>query len=152
MRISHENRNRPTSAKLLIPVGKSVSKKLIAEALHLLSAFKKPLIVLFNVIEVPSRTAPLETEPYRVQIDQAEKRLNDLAKWLTAQDLTVLVKVVVARNAAEGIVEETEGDDYAAVFMMKRRTRKGWRGLFARSVSQRVVRGANCFVITAPLD
>ncbi len=152
MRTSHENRSRQTSAKLLIPVGDSVSRKLIAEALHLLSAFKKPLIVLFNVIEVPSMTATLETEPYRLQIDQAEKRLNDLAKWLTAQDLTVLVKVVVARNVAEGIIEETESDDYAAVFMMKRKTRKGMRGIFRRSVSQKVVRGANCFVITAPLD
>ena len=152
MKTKPAKRNKPPSAKILIPVGRTVSKQLITQALHLFSVLKSPLIVLFTVIEVPSRTATLETEPYRLQINQAEKQLNDLSKWLTTQNLLVRVKVVVARNIAEGIIDETESDDYAAVFMMKRRTRKGWRGLFTRSVSQRVVRGANCFVMTAPLE
>ena len=152
MKTRSENRIRPTSAKILIPVGKAFSKQLITQALHLFSVFKNPLIILFSVVEVPSRTGTLETEPYRVQINQAEKKLNDLSKWLTAQDLKVRVKVVVARNVAEGIVEETESDGYTAVFMMKRRTKKGWRGLLTRSVTQRVVRRANCFVMTAPLE
>ena len=152
MRDGRENRSALTSAKILIPVGSAVSKKRITEALHLFSVFKNPLIVLFTIVEVPSRTATLETEPYRLQIEHAKKRLNDLSQWLTAQDLKVEVKVAVARNIAEGIIDETESDGYTAVFMMKRKTAKGFRSLFTRSVSQKVVRGANCIVMTAPLE
>jgi APA family basic amino acid/polyamine antiporter len=49
-------------------------------------------------------------------------------------------------------IEETEADGYLLVFLMKRRARRGWRGLFTRSVSQRVVRDAECLVLTAPLE
>jgi len=140
------------SAKVLIPIGEPVSRKLITQALHVLSAFRKPLIVLFHVVEVPSRTAALDPEPYRNEIQQAEEKLNDLAKWLRSQSLTVRVKVVVARNVAEGIVDETERDGYFIVFLMKRRFKRGWKQMFTRSVSGRVVRYANCLVLTAPLE
>jgi len=141
-----------STAKILIPVGGVVSRELITRALHVLSVFKNPLIVLLHVVEVPSRTATLETEPYQAQIREAEDRLREVSKWLTDQDLEVQVKVAVARSAAEGIVVETEADEYQVVFLMKRRTQKGWRRFFKRSVSERVVRSANCLVMTAPLD
>ena len=60
--------------------------------------------------------------------------------------------MAVARNAAEGIITETENEDYMIVFLMKRRRVKGWKRLFNRSVSERVVREANCLVMTAPLE
>lgn len=122
------------------------------QALHVLSAFKNPSIVLLHVIEVPSRTATLETEPYQDDISRAENELNDVSTWLSNQGLNVQLKVAVARNIADGIVEETERDGYLIVFMMKRRAERGWRQLFTRSVSQRVVRHANCLVLTAPLE
>jgi nucleotide-binding universal stress UspA family protein len=140
------------AAKILIPVGDHVSKELIARALHLLSVIKNPLIVLFHVIEIPSRTATLETEPYRVQIKQAEEKLRGVSKWLTDQGLDVQVKVAVARSAAEGIIVETEDDGYQIVFLMKRKAAKGWKRLFTRSVSERVVRSVNCLVMTAPME
>ena len=152
MTIRRKNPSVQGSAKILIPVGELVSKKLITQALHVLSVFKKPLIVLFSVIEVPSRTATLERDPYRKQIIEAENRLSGLSTWLADQGLKVLVKVVVARNIAEGIIDETESDGYLLVFMMKRKTHRGWRSIFSRSVSQKVVRAANCFVLTAPLE
>ncbi len=138
--------------KVLIPVGEPVSRKLITQALHVMSAFKNPTIVLFTVVEVPSRTATLDPEPYRTELDKAERKLDDLAKWLRRQSLKVRVKVVVARNAAEGIIDETETGDYFLVFMMKRRFKRGWRQVFKRSVSQKVVRFANSLVLTAPLE
>jgi len=122
------------------------------QALHVLSAFKNPSIVLLRVIEVPSRTATLETDAYQEDIKRAEKELDDVSSWLSSQGLNVHVKVAVARNIADGIVEETERDGYLIVFMMKRRAERGWRRLLTRSVSQRVVRHANCLVLTAPLE
>lgn len=117
-----------------------------------MSAFKNPTIVLFHVVEVPSLTATLDPEPYRTELDKAEQKLSDLAKWLRRQSLKVRVKVVVARNVAEGIIDETETGDYFIIFLMKRRFRKGWRQLFKRSVSQKVVRYVNSLVLTAPLE
>lgn len=129
-----------------------MSRKLITQALHVLSAFKHPIIVLFHVVEVPSLTATLDPEPYRSELDKAEQKLNDLAKWLTSQSIKVRVRVVVARNVAEGIIDETETGDYFLVFLMKRRFRRGWRNLLKRSVSQKVVRFASSLVLTAPLE
>lgn len=137
--------------KILIPVGEPVSRRLIAQGLHALSAFRNPQIVLFHVVEVPSRTSALETEPYRDDILAAEKKLNDLAKWLRSQSLTIRIKVVVARNVAEGIVDEAGTGGYLMIFMMKRRFKRGWKDIFKKSVSGRVVRLANCLVLTAPL-
>ena len=71
---------------------------------------------------------------------------------MRGQSFRVRVKVVVARNVAEGIIDETETDGYLMVFLMKRRFKKGWRQMFKRSVSGRVVRYANSMVLTAPLE
>lgn len=152
MTTKHTGLDSNGSPKILIPVGELVSKERIAQALHVLSSFKKPMIVLFHVIEVPSRTATLEPDPYHHEIKEAERKLSGLSKWLTDQGMKVTLKVVVARNVAEGIIDETESDGYLVVFMMKRGAKRGWRRLFARSVSQRVVRSANCLVMTAPLE
>ena len=143
---------RAETAKILIPVGDIVSKELITKALHVLSTFKSPLIVLFHVIEVPSRTATLETEPYEAQIKSAEKRLGDISTWLTGQGLEVRTKVAIARYIAEGIIDEVNGDGYLVVFLMKRKMAKGWKRLFTRSVSERVIRSANCLVMIATLE
>ena len=143
---------RAETAKILIPVGDIVSKELITKALHLLSTFKSPLIVLFHVIEVPSRTATLETEPYEAQIKSAEKRLVDISTWLTGQGLEVRIKVAIARYIAEGIIDEVDRDGYLVVFLMKRKMAKGWKRLFTRSVSERVIRSANCLVMIATLE
>jgi len=140
-----------SSAKILIPVGDLVSRELITRALHALSSFRDPLIVLLHVVEIPSRTAALDPEAHRHQIQKAEERLNELARWLTSQGLKVKVRVAVARSAADGIIEETERDGYLIVFLMKRKMVSRWQRLFQRSVSERVVRHANCLVLTAPI-
>jgi nucleotide-binding universal stress UspA family protein len=129
-----------------------VSRKLITQALHVMSAFKSPTIVLFHVVEVPSRTAALDPEPYQNELDEAERKLTEIANWLRRQALKVRVKVVVARNVADGIIDETETGDYFLIFLMKRRFKRGWRQLLKRSVSQRVVRFANSMVLTAPFE
>jgi nucleotide-binding universal stress UspA family protein len=140
------------SAKILIPVGDLVSKELITRALHLLSPFASPIVVLLHVIEVPSRTATLDPELYRNEIKDAEARLGEISEWLTGQGMNVRSKVAIARGVAEGIITETESDSYTVVFLMKRRFRKGWGRLFNHSVSERVIRSANCLVMTAPLE
>lgn len=129
-----------------------MSKELITKALHLLSAFKNYPIVLLHVIQVPSRTATLDPEPYLSEINDAEKRLGGLSDWLSHQGLSVRSKVAVARSVADGIVTETENDGYMIVFLMKRRIHSSWKRLFNPSVSERVVRSANCLVMTAPLE
>jgi nucleotide-binding universal stress UspA family protein len=129
-----------------------VSRELITRVLHVLSAFANPLIVLLHVIEVPSRTATLDPELYPKEIKDAEARLAEISEWLTGQGVSVRSKVAVARGVAEGIITETESDDYLVVFLMKRPVQRGWRRLFNRSVSEQVVRAANCLVMTAPLE
>ena len=138
--------------RILIPLGEKINRERITQALHILSVFSDPLVVLFQVIEVPSRTATLEPELYKDAIRNAEGRLSELSNWLSDQGIKVRTKVALARNAAEGIIAETENENYLIIFLMKRKTKKGWKRLFSRSISQEVVRNANCLVMTAPVE
>lgn len=133
-----ESRSHTKSpAKILIPIGDLVSKELITRALHVLSAFKNPLVVLLHVIEVPSRTGTLDPEPYRNEIDKAERKLKDLSAWLENQDLKAVVKVVVAqrcrrhryRDGARGlpdrIYDETKDQAALEALLLQKRQRTG---------------------------
>ena len=152
MTMSISNKSRSGAAQLLIPVGDTVSKQLITQALHTLSVFRDPTIVLFHVVEVPSRTASLETEQYRSEIVDADTRLADLARWLIDQGFHVKKKVAVARNTVDGILQEIENGNYNVVILLKRRKKKGLRHFLERSVSELVIRSARCFVMTALLE
>lgn len=49
---------RKPSVKILVPIATSADRQLMTRALYALSAFKDPEMVLFHVVEMPSRTVP----------------------------------------------------------------------------------------------
>ena len=134
--------------KILVPIAASADRELMIRALYTLSAFKDPEIVLFHVVEMPSRTVPIEVISRKEEIALAEEILSPTTEWLDKQGYATRRKVVVARDVAEAIVAEANSEDYTFVIMTKRRPRKGVRGLFHRSVSERVTREAKCMVLT----
>jgi len=138
--------------KILIPISTFVDREKIAHALHALSVFKDPMIVLFHVVEVPSRTSPINTHPFKDEIAEAENRLRPVADWLRSQNYNAVVRVVVARDKVEGIVAETNEGDYSFVLMMKRKIRGGIAKLFHKSTSEAVIRSVRCLVLTTLLD
>jgi nucleotide-binding universal stress UspA family protein len=140
-------RKKP-SVKILVPIATSADRQLMTRALSALSAFKDPEIVLFHVVELPSRTVPIEVVSHKEEITLADEVLSPIAKWLKEQGCTSSKKIVVARNVAEAIVNEANAEDYAFVIMTKRHPRKGLGGIFHRSVSERVIREAKCMVLT----
>jgi len=135
-------------AKVLVPIAASADRQMMVRALYALSAFKNPEIVLFHVVEMPSRTVPIEVISHREEIALADEILSPTAEWLVKQGYATRKKIVVARDVAEAIVAEANSEDYTFVIMTKRRQRKGLRGLFHRSVSERVTRETNCMVLT----
>jgi len=145
-------RPKHLEAKILIPIGLVFNKRRITQALHALSAFRKPTVVLLHIVEVPSRTATLEPEPYQDDIEKAKRTLTDLVVWLRQQGFRARLKVALARSAAQGILDELEIDGYFMVFLMKRKTPRGLRRLFTHSVSQEVVKKAHCLILTSPLE
>ncbi len=140
------------SAKILIPISTFVDREKIAHALHALSVFKDPMIVLFHVIEVPSRTSPINTHPFKDEIAEAEGRLRPVADWLRSQNYNTVVRVVVARDKIEGIVAEANEGDYSFVLMMKRKIRGRIAKLFHKSTSEAVIGSVKCLVLTTLLD
>jgi nucleotide-binding universal stress UspA family protein len=134
--------------KILIPLGPTLDKIKIVTALQALSSFKNPLLVPFHVIELPSRTTPLDSSFYENEFKDAEKKyLHDIAKWLQDQGYHVQTKVAVARDITEGIIEEANNGEYVAVLLLKRRFRKGFLKRH-NSVSEKVSRYVECLVIT----
>ena len=134
--------------KILVPIATSADKQLMTRALYALSAFKDPEIVLFHVVELPSRTVPIEVVSHREEIALADEVLSPIAEWLKEQRCISRKKIVVARDVAEAIVNEANVEDYAFVIMTKRHPKKGLRGLFHHSVSERVIRETRCMVLT----
>jgi len=134
--------------KILVPIATSADRQLMIKALYALSAFKDPEIVLFHVVEMPSRTVPIEVISHREEIALADEILSPTANWLEKQGYATRKRIVVARDVAEAIVTEANSQDYTFVIMTKRRPRKGLRGLFHRSVSERVTRETKCMVLT----
>jgi len=144
--LSRSRRKPP--AKILIPIAGSADKELMVRALYALSAFRDPEIILFHVVEMPSRTVPIEVVSHKEEISLAEDILSPTEKWLREQGYAVAKKIVVARDVAEAIVSEGNSGDYTFVIMTKRRPEKGIRGLFHRSVSEKIIRESKCMVLT----
>jgi len=141
-------RGEKPSVRILVPIAASADRQLMVKALYALSAFKEPEIVLFHVVEMPSRTVPIEVISHREQIAVADEILSPTAEWLDKQGYATRKKIVVARDVAEAIITEANSEDYTFVIMTKRRPKKGLRGLFHRSVSERVTRETKCMVLT----
>jgi nucleotide-binding universal stress UspA family protein len=134
--------------RILIPLGPALDKPKIVAALQALSSFKNPLLILFHVIELPSRTTPLEPAYYENEFREAEKTyLLNAARWLRDQGYHVQTKVAVARSVIDGIIEEANNGEYVAVLLLKRRAKKG---LLRRhkSISEKVSRYVEVLVIT----
>ncbi|MEM3522031.1 MAG: universal stress protein [Candidatus Bathyarchaeia archaeon] len=133
--------------KILIPISNFIDKDRLVQALHILSKLENPLIVLFHVVEVPSRTVPVNGSILSQEIQKAKEMLNNVSKWLAEQNYEAVTKVIVARNAVEGIVEEANSGNYSLVIMLKRKVKKGLKGLFHKSISEAIIRSVKCLVI-----
>jgi len=139
---------RKPPVKILIPIATRADKELMARALYALSAFRDPEMVLFHVVEMHSRTVPIEVTSHREEIAMADEILSPTAEWLEKEGYRSRRKIVVARDVAEAIVTEANSEDYVFVIMTKRRPKKGFKRLFHRSVSEQVIRGTKCMVLT----
>lgn len=133
--------------KILIPISNFIDKERLIQALYILSKLENPLIVLFHVIEAPSRTVPLNSSVFQQEIKEAEEMLKKVSKWLIEQKYKTSIKVVIARNVVEGIVEEANSGNYTLTLMLKRKVKKGLKGLFHKSISEAVIRSVKCLVI-----
>lgn len=152
MRSMKEPASNEHLVKILIPIASFVDKEKLLSGLNALTLFRSPLIMLFHVIALPSRTSPLDISAHKEAVSAAENRLKDIAEWLKEQGCQVMVKVVLARNIVEGIVTEANSGNYSVVLMMKRKMRKGLGALLQKSISERVIRSVNCLVLTTLVD
>lgn len=142
-----KNSQKPP-VKILVPIAARADRELMTRALYALSAFKDPEVVLFHVVEMPSRTVPIEVISHKEEIALADEVLSPTAEWVEKEGYKTRKKIVVARDVAEAIVAEANSEDYMFVVMTKRLPTKGIRGLFHRSVSERVIRETKCMVLT----
>ncbi len=111
----------PDANRVLLPIGDwEPDRKAMLPALYLLSKINpKPQVMLFSVISVPT-TAPLDASQFREIIRKTESRLKPLASWLLGQGFKTSVKIALARDVAEGIVEEASKSGCIGVLMQKK--------------------------------
>ncbi len=109
------------ASKILIPIGEGeFDKKALLPALYLLSRMKpKPEVTLLSVISVPT-TVPLDASQFRDIIRKIGSKLKPLAGWLSGQGFKTSVKIALARDVVEGIVEEASKSGCMAVLMQKK--------------------------------
>ncbi|MEM3608253.1 MAG: universal stress protein [Candidatus Bathyarchaeia archaeon] len=135
-------------AKILIPISNFIDREKVAKALHAVSTPETHSIVLLHIIEVPSLTSPIDASHFKEEVDKAAEKLERVAEWIRRQGYKAQVKVLVARDVAEGIVEESNIGGYQIILMMKRKVRGGLSKLLHRSVSEKVIRSTKAMVLT----
>ncbi|MGC8849769.1 MAG: universal stress protein [Candidatus Bathyarchaeia archaeon] len=135
-------------ARILIPISNFIDREKVAKALNAVSTPETHSIVLLHIIEIPSLTSPLDASHFRDEVEKVAGRLERAAEWIRGQGYRVQVKVLVARDVAEGIVEESNIGGYQIILMMKRKIRGGLSKLFHRSVSEKVIRSTKAMVLT----
>lgn len=111
----------PDANRVLLPVGDwEPDRKAMIPALYLLSRLKpRPDVTVLNVISIPP-SAPLDASQFRDITDKAKSRMTQLAKWLSGQGFKTSVKIALARDVAEGIIEEASKNGCIAVLMQKK--------------------------------
>ena len=102
--------------------------------------------VLFHVIESPAASS-LSLDQFKNQIVEAESWLGEIAEGLSRGGIKAEVKVAIARDAADAIVEELSESDYDLVVMLKRK-RGLLKRLISRGVSERVASSVSVPVMT----
>lgn len=107
--------------RILMPVGDwEPDRKAMLPALYLMSRMKpKPQVMLLSVISLPS-TVPLDASQFSDIIRKTESKLKPLAVWLSGQGFKTSVKTALARDVAEGIVEEASKSGCVGVLMQKK--------------------------------
>ena len=145
----------PHKPNILVPVPGPLDKEKLVLMLDKLHFLGKPNLTLFHVVEVRSRTSPLNSEFFRDAINKAEKSLKPLKKWLEKLGYKTSIKVMLARDVAEGIIDEAELGGYDAILMVRRggRTlRNLLKTIFSGSVSEKVARHVECPVIMVKME
>ncbi|MEM2122835.1 MAG: universal stress protein [Candidatus Bathyarchaeia archaeon] len=135
-------------ARILIPISNFIDREKVAKALDAISTPETHSIVLLHIIEIPSLTSPIDASHFRDDVDKVAGKLERVAGWIREQGYKVEVKVLVARDVAEGIVEESNMGGYQIILMMKRKIRSGLSRLLHRSVSEKVIRSTKAMVLT----
>lgn len=105
---------------------------------------------LFHIIESPAASS-LDLEQFNRQIAKSESWLNEIGEELRKGGLNVRVRVAVARDAAEAIVEEIRGGDYDMMVLLKKK--EGiLKKLIFRGVSEKVASSVSILVVTLLID
>jgi nucleotide-binding universal stress UspA family protein len=137
-----------TQNRVLMPIVGTIGYADMLRVMLPLMTFQSPRITLFHVVETPV-TTPLDAESLSEVVERVKaEKTKPIAEWLASNGYEVDTKIAVARKVADAIVEETQQSEYSFVFMMKRRRREGLRGLLSRSVTDEVVRRAECPVVS----
>lgn len=107
--------------RILMPVGDwEPDRKAMLPALYLMSKMKpKPQVTLLCVISVPA-TAPLDASQFRDVIRRTESKIRTLSGWLSGQGFKTSIKITLARDIVEGIMEEVSKSGCMAVLMQKK--------------------------------
>ena len=125
---------------------------MLIEALNIFESAREMSITLFNVVEVPSTTLPINSSLFKREIAYQRSRIQPLASWLNSQNFNATLKVSVSRNSAEGITEEANSEGYSFIIMMKRKFRGRFQKFFHKSITEDVIKNTRCMVLTFLID
>ncbi|KON26372.1 hypothetical protein AC481_07325 [miscellaneous Crenarchaeota group archaeon SMTZ-80] len=125
---------------------------MLIEALDIFESTREMSITLFNVVEVPSTTLPINSSLFKREIAYERSRIQPLVSWLNSQNFNATLKVSVSRSSAEGIIEEANSEGYSFIIMMKRKLRGRFQKFFHKSITEDVIKNTRCMVLTFLID
>lgn len=144
-------KNYRQEIKILITISNFIDKEKLIEALSILQK-DNLTVTLFHVIEIPSMTLPIDSSPFRKEIEKAKTKFSTIVDWLNSQDFNAELKVVISRSAEDGIIEEANSSGCTIILMMKRRIRGKFHKIFHKSKTEKVIRDTGCIVLILLID
>ncbi len=133
---------------VLLPLDQFASDRVLQPVVSFLEDRKKVSLVLFHVIALP-RTAPLDEELFQKEINLAREWLGKLETWCIEKGFRTRVKIRLARNVADRILDEVERHHYGLVILPKRPKKRIW-GKIKKTTTQRIIQESVAPVVVFP--
>ena len=107
--------------RILIPIGEYTDPTPLLKLIEIINGIKSADITLFGVVTIPFTTSLeqeeiRETKPYKT----IKGKLKDAEDFFRSIGINVRSRIVVSRDIAEAIIEESLSEEYDLIVLVKR--------------------------------
>jgi len=133
---------------VLLPLDRFMDIEGLSHVVLFLKQWNNSSLVLLHIIRLPM-SSPLDEEIFTDEIELAREWLKPLENWCLEQGFRTRLKIRLARNIADRILDEIDRHPYRFILIPRRPKQNFWRKL-RKTTSQRVIEESGIPVVVFP--